>query len=642
MHIPDGAISPVTSAAAGAAMTPAWLAAASRIRREQSTRTIPLLSIGAAFCFTLMMFNIPVPGGTTVHPVGAVLLAVLLGPWAATLGVTVALAIQAIFFADGGILALGANCFTMALVMPFTGFTLYRAIAGASQPASARRAIAAGAGAYVGLNAAALTTAVLLGIQPSFFHDAAGRALYFPFPLAITVPALLLPHLAVAGVAEAAVTAFAVASAQRWGLPLYGADAGGRTQKRMEALGIALVSLLALAPLGLLARGEAWGEWSAQEIARRVGYTPARMAALEAHGWKGLLPDYLSDRGPIFYIVAGAIGAILIIGCIQLLWHLAAPAPRPQRQQAVAVPDGQLPGWLLEHSRKAEGPPRLRIVLPAGRYLERTLASMAEALRDAILTEEWARRNGFLQSVRAEPKLVGTLVCVISASLLHTWKSLLVLYGAAMVLAVLSKIPVARLVMRVWIGVGLFSGLVVLPSALNLVTPGRAAVVLHAQDPTVTLTVPGLLGVALFAFRVGVAMTFVTLLTFTTPWMELLAALQVFRLPRSVGLVLAVTYRYLAVLLQIATDMFEARRSRTIGRLSLGTRRRMLGSTAGVLFGKSMALTDEVHMAMVSRGWDGTVRSLPNSKTTSLRDAAVLALFVSVAVTAVALERWIG
>ena len=91
-----------------------------------STKQTPFLAIGAAFCFTIMMFNIPVPGGTTVHPIGATLLAILLGPWAAVIGVTVALAIQALFFADGGVLALGANSFSMAFAMPFCGYFAYR------------------------------------------------------------------------------------------------------------------------------------------------------------------------------------------------------------------------------------------------------------------------------------------------------------------------------------------------------------------------------------------------------------------------------------------------------------------------------------------------------------------------------------
>src|SRR5262249_36290553 len=151
LHIPDSAISPVTSLTAGAAMLPIWAMASARVRKSLSSKQVPHLAIGAAFCFTVMMFNIPAPGGTTVHPVGGVLLAILLGRWSAVIGMTAVLAIQALFFADGGILALGANCFSMAFAMPFCGYVVYRLVAGSSSTASPRRTFAAALGAYVGL-----------------------------------------------------------------------------------------------------------------------------------------------------------------------------------------------------------------------------------------------------------------------------------------------------------------------------------------------------------------------------------------------------------------------------------------------------------------------------------------------------------
>ena len=147
MHIPDAAISPVTSIAAGTAMIPVWYACGRHVGRSLSTRQAPMLSVGAAFCFTIMMFNVPAPGGTTVHPVGAVLLAVVLGPWAAVIGMTVALVIQALFFADGGIFAIATNCFSMAFAMAFAGYFAYRLISAGSAADSPRRALAAGIGA---------------------------------------------------------------------------------------------------------------------------------------------------------------------------------------------------------------------------------------------------------------------------------------------------------------------------------------------------------------------------------------------------------------------------------------------------------------------------------------------------------------
>jgi cobalt/nickel transport system permease protein len=88
MHIPDGYLSPATCAVAGAAMVPVIGIACSRAKKVVKDRHAPLLALGAAYSFLVMMFNVPIPGGTTAHAVGAVLIAVLLGPWAAVVCVS--------------------------------------------------------------------------------------------------------------------------------------------------------------------------------------------------------------------------------------------------------------------------------------------------------------------------------------------------------------------------------------------------------------------------------------------------------------------------------------------------------------------------------------------------------------------------
>src|SRR5262249_29627659 len=183
MHTPAGYLSPTTWAVLGAAMVPVWATAASRARRVVKSRYAPLMAVGAAYAFLVMMFNVPIPDGTTAHAVGAVLIAVLLGPWAATISVSTALLIQALFFGDGGVLAFGANAFNMAFVMPFVGYGVYRLVAGDGALTSPRRALAAGIGGYVGLNVAALVTAVEFGLQPVLFQTADGTPLYAPFHL---------------------------------------------------------------------------------------------------------------------------------------------------------------------------------------------------------------------------------------------------------------------------------------------------------------------------------------------------------------------------------------------------------------------------------------------------------------------------
>ena len=206
MHIPDGYLGPETLAVGWAACLPAWYVANKRTKALLSEpKAVPVLAASAAFSFLVMMLNVPVFGGTTAHAVGAVLIAVIAGPWVAVLAVTAALVIQALLFADGGILAIGINCLNMAVVMPLVGYGVYQLVAGSSDLQSRRRLVAAAVGAYVGILAAATLVGVELGIQPSL-HTADGVAQYAPYGLHIALPAMLVSHAVLVGPIEAAFT----------------------------------------------------------------------------------------------------------------------------------------------------------------------------------------------------------------------------------------------------------------------------------------------------------------------------------------------------------------------------------------------------------------------------------------------------
>lgn len=215
MHIPDGYLGPATSGVLYAVMIPIWITASNIVKKTLKAQQVPLLGIAAAFCFVIMMFNVPIPGGTTGHAVGGTLAAILIGPWAACIAITVALVVQALLFGDGGITAIGANSFNMAFILPFVGFYLYKAVSGNSPSGSSRRAIAAGIAGYIALNSAALLTALQFGIQPGLHHAANGQALYCPYGLAVAIPTMLGEHLLFFGWVEAAVTALVVRYLQK-------------------------------------------------------------------------------------------------------------------------------------------------------------------------------------------------------------------------------------------------------------------------------------------------------------------------------------------------------------------------------------------------------------------------------------------
>ncbi len=344
MHIPDGYLGPQTYLPAWAVMAPVWSWASARLKRTLRRRQLPTLALAAAFAFVVMMFNVPLPGGTSGHAVGSVLVAVLLGPWAAVVAVSLALAVQALLFGDGGITALAANCLTMAVIMPFAGWWTYRILAGRGS-APRRRALAAGIGGYVGVNAAAIATGVLLGIQPLVAHDASGRPLYCPFGLAVAVPAMALPHLLAIGFVEAAVTGLGLGYLMRTDpeIPIAATPAPG--DRPLRRLAAAVAVLLLLAPLGFIAAarfgaGTAWGEWSAGELSALTGRLPAGFSGLSSL-WRAPLPDYGrpgAEGVPIaaqafWYAGSAALGIAVIVAVVLALRRLLAgkdagdPAP---------------------------------------------------------------------------------------------------------------------------------------------------------------------------------------------------------------------------------------------------------------------------------------------------------------------------
>ncbi|MBN1548541.1 MAG: cobalt transporter CbiM [Syntrophaceae bacterium] len=215
MHIPDGYLGPSTFGVLYAAIVPIWAMASRVVKKTLKTRQVPLMAIGAAFSFLIMMFNVPIPGGTTGHAVGGVLVAILLGPWAACIAITVALVVQALLFGDGGITAIGANCFNMAFVLPFTGYYVYKLISASAPPDSFRRVIAAGVAGYIGLNVAAAFTAFEFGIQPLLYTTATGQTLYSPYGLDVAIPAMVGEHLLIFGWIEALVTALVIKYLQK-------------------------------------------------------------------------------------------------------------------------------------------------------------------------------------------------------------------------------------------------------------------------------------------------------------------------------------------------------------------------------------------------------------------------------------------
>ena len=235
MHIPDGYLGPQTWIAMWIIMAPIWLYAGKRLSEELKSRQVPLLAMSAAFSFVIMMFNIPIPGGSTGHVVGGAIIGIILGPWAAVIAITVALVLQALVFGDGGFFAIAANCFNMAVVIPFVAFYTYKLISNGVAITSSRRVKAAAIAGWASLTAAAASTAFEFGIQPILNHTAEGVPIYMPYSLNVTLPAMIIEHALGFSVLEALITALIFQYIQRTDTSLfYGEKSRTRVNKILE------------------------------------------------------------------------------------------------------------------------------------------------------------------------------------------------------------------------------------------------------------------------------------------------------------------------------------------------------------------------------------------------------------------------
>lgn len=262
--------------------------------------------------------------------------------------------------------------------------------------------------------------------------------------------------------------------------------------------------------------------------------------------------------------------------------------------------------------------------------LERMTGHLLHALDHARLSDDLTARAGFLQSLDPRVKLCGLLGMAVTVTAVHRLWAVVGLFGVAVLIALTSRLPIGRALTPLWLGILMFTGAIALPAPF--LTPGIA--VAHLPLIGWPITLQGLRSAGFLIGRAETAATFTTLLILTTPWPHVLKAMRAFRVPVVVVAIFGMTHRYIFLFLQSAAQMFEARRSRMVGRLTPREGRRLAVATAGALLGRAIKAGAEVHLAMISRGYRGEPRLLQDFRTRP-RDWA--ALTGSAAVAAVAL-----
>jgi cobalt/nickel transport system permease protein len=274
-----------------------------------------------------------------------------------------------------------------------------------------------------------------------------------------------------------------------------------------------------------------------------------------------------------------------------------------------------------------------------GSFIDKTLGGASRLLREAMFAEDVAAQRGLLQRIDPRVKVLAALVLLVATALVHHLPVLVGCYLGTLLLAAASGLSIGFFIKRVWLFIPIFTGIVVLPATKSFITPGHVVIPLGTWfGHHVGVTRQGLSGAGIIVVRVATSISIVVLLTLTTVWTRLLSALRSLLVPRLFVAVLAMTYRYLFHLLNAVTDMYTARKARTVGRDDMADGRRFVSASAGALFGKAIALSDEVHMAMISRGYRGEMPR-PRRRPLAGFDGVVLLVALALAVLVVGVDR---
>lgn len=312
MHIPDGMLDTKV-------WTTTWVGSAAAIgyagswaRKHFDQSRIVLMATLAALTFALQMLNIPVAAGTSGHFGGGVLAGIVLGPWPAVLVMTAVLVIQAVFFGDGGITALGANILNLGVIAPFLGWWIYRLVTRGSMTRVAR-----GIGAFAAAWAGAVVSAAFAALE----IWASGNAALLPI-----LGGMTLWH-AIIGIIEGAITVGVITYLANVRPELLDEQAQGSTPPTRTVVSVLLIATLLIVGLSFLASSSPDGleyVYFEEGIGRDV--------AME-HVIESPLPDYLVPSlgdGVFSGIAAGFLGIVITLGVVfAVMSVLRRKSPQP-------------------------------------------------------------------------------------------------------------------------------------------------------------------------------------------------------------------------------------------------------------------------------------------------------------------------
>ena len=275
----------------------------------------------------------------------------------------------------------------------------------------------------------------------------------------------------------------------------------------------------------------------------------------------------------------------------------------------VFIPDWMGTEQYKEVSSRSKGRSRMG-------FLRKTLRELQKSLSSERLSEYYARQDGLLQHIDPRIKLVAAIGLILLVGLTRKFEILLGLWVLTLILMYFSRLPVLKMQASIWAFIPLITLLIAVPGMFNLFNDGIPILVLHRfSEPvylwgyklpqSIFISKQGTMAALYLFLRVGLSLSLGVLLAVTTQVSRLLKSLRMLGIPALFVMLIEMTYRYLVMLLMLSLEMFEARKMRTVGNLSLRRQQAQVGSSMGTLFAKSMIMAEEVFQAMTARCYIG-------------------------------------
>jgi len=282
-------------------------------------------------------------------------------------------------------------------------------------------------------------------------------------------------------------------------------------------------------------------------------------------------------------------------------------------------------------------------------FVQKAISDILTFFEECLVNDAIARRKGLFQSLDPRVKVVSIIFLIFALAMTHDIHILAVMYAFIFLCAWASSIEMWFFIKRVWVFIPIFAGIIVIPILFNVFMPGDPFFVLATLAPNshigpislpaeIAITYQGINVATLFVLRVACCVSAAVLLFLTTPRNLLFKALRSLKVPKVYILTLDVCYRYIFLFTDMVRGFYMAKKSRSLKVLPLVEEQKWVGSRIGYTLVKALGMSEKVHLAMVSRGFNGDIKIL-HQYSIKNRDYVACVCFFSIGIVMI-LASW--